>query len=172
MKEAIRRRLNHLASDATGSFSEYPDLMLIDGGRGHVSVVREVLDEFGIDIPVFGMVKDDFHKTRALCNQTQEINIAKDRAIFTLIYKIQEEVHRFTVGRTSSAKRSTYKHSSLEKINGIGPSKAKKLLLHFGTLTSLKAASIEDIAAVSGISERDAEAVYSYLKNTKAVTKK
>ncbi len=172
MREAIRRRLNHLVADDTGSFSEYPDLMLVDGGKGHVSVVREVLEEFNIDIPVFGMVKDDYHKTRALCNETQEINIAKDRAIFTLIYKIQEEVHRFTVGRTSSAKRSTYKHSSLEKIDGIGPSKAKKLLLHFGTLTALKTATLEDISAVSGISARDAEAIYAYLKNTKAVSKK
>ena len=162
MREALRRRLTHLKNDKNGSFAEHPDLILIDGGRGHVSVVREVLDEFGIYIPVFGMVKDDYHKTRALCNDTQEINIAKDRAIFTLIYKIQEEVHRFTVGRTSNAKRSTYKRSSLENIDGIGPSKAKRLLLHFGTLTALKKATAEDISKVSGISQRDAMSVYNY----------
>ncbi len=161
MREAIKRRLAHL-SDGAGSFAEYPDLLLIDGGRGHVSVVQEVLDELELEIPVFGMVKDDYHKTRALCNQTQEINIAKDRAIFTLIYKIQEEVHRFTVGRTTNAKRSTYKHSSLEKIDGIGPSKANKLLSYFGTLAALKKASVDDISKVSGISAKDAVAVYAY----------
>ncbi len=162
MREAIVRRMKHLTEDKSGSFSEYPDLLLIDGGRGHVSVVREVMREYGVDLPVFGMVKDDYHKTRALCTDTAEINIARDRAIFTLIYKIQEEVHRFTVGKTTSAKRSTLKHSSLEKIQGIGPAKAKKLLQSFGTLTALKKASKEDIMRVSGITDTDAHHVYTY----------
>jgi excinuclease ABC subunit C len=162
MREALTRRIKHLLEDDNGSFAEYPDLLLIDGGKGHVSVVREVLDSFSIDLPVFGMVKDDYHKTRALCNETQEINIAKDRGLFTLIYKIQEEVHRFTVGRTTNAKRSTYKRSSLENINGIGPAKAKKLLNHFGTLAALKSADIEQISIVSGITEKDAQAVYAH----------
>ncbi len=162
MREALARRLTHLKEDREGSFSEYPDLLLIDGGRAHVSAVKEVLKDKGIYIPVFGMVKDDFHKTRALCTESGEINIAKNRAIFTLIYKIQEEVHRFTVGKTTNAKRSTLKHSSLEKIDGIGPSKAKKLLQSFGTLTAIKSASVEDIKHVSGISDTDAHNIYEY----------
>ncbi len=164
MREALTRRINHLKNDANGSFSEYPDIILLDGGKGHVGVVKEVLREHNIDIPVFGMVKDDFHKTRALCTDKHEINIAKDRAIFTLIYKIQEEVHRFTVGRTLSAKRSTLKRSSLENIKGIGPSKAKRLLGHFGTMSALKKASVEEISKVSGISVSDAEAVHRYFE--------
>lgn len=164
MREAITRRLNHLVNDKAGSFSEYPDLILVDGGKGHVGVVREVMKEHSIDIPVFGMVKDDYHKTRALCTDTDEINIAKDRAIFTLIYKIQEEVHRFTVGKTSNAKRSTLKHSLLERIDGIGPAKAKNLLLAFGTLSALKQASENDIAKVSGVSAKDAHNIYQFFR--------
>ena len=164
MREAISRRIEHLLSDTKGSFSEYPDLMLIDGGKGHVSVVKDVLREYQIDIPVFGMVKDDYHKTRALCNEDSEINIAKDRSIFSFIYRIQEEVHRFTVGRTTNAKRSTLKHSSLENISGIGPAKAKKLLQHFGTLTAIKQADISALAEAPGISAKDAEQIYKYFR--------
>ncbi len=162
MREAIRRRVKHLKTDTAGSFSEYPDLILIDGGRGHVTVVKEVLREENIELAVFGMVKDDFHKTRALCTETEEINIAREKSVFMLIYRIQEEVHRFTIGRTTNAKRSTIKHSSLEKISGIGPAKAKKLLLAFGTLSALKSASKEEIAAVYGISVSDARNIYEY----------
>lgn len=162
MREAIERRIKHLKEDKNGAFSEYPDLLLIDGGKGHVSIVKEVLEKEGICIPVFGMVKDDFHKTRALCTETEEINIAKQRAIFMLIYSIQEEVHRFTVDKVNAAKRSTMKHSSLEKIDGIGPSKAKKLLLGFGTVTALKNASRDEILAVKGISAKDADNILKY----------
>ncbi len=162
MQEAIRRRLVHLREDTSGSYAEYPDLILIDGGKGHISAVKSVFREESIDIPVFGMVKDDFHKTRALCTDTEEINIARQRAIFMLIYRIQEEVHRFTVGKTTSAKRRTMKHSSLEKIPGIGEMKAKRLLATFGTLTALKNAPPEQIAAVKGISGTDAYNIYHY----------
>ena len=162
MREAILRRINHLKNDTSGSFSEYPDLILIDGGKGHVAVVKEVLREENIELSVFGMVKDDFHKTRALCTETEEINIAREKSVFMLIYRIQEEVHRFTVGRTMNAKRSTIKHSSLEQINGIGSVKAKKLLLAFGTLSALKSAAEEEIASVKGISASDAHNIFEY----------
>lgn len=166
MAEALRRRLAHL-EDASGSFSEYPDLILLDGGRGHVSTVREVMREMHLDIPIFGMVKDDYHKTRALCTEDGEINIARENRIFLLIYKIQEEVHRYSVSRMHAAKRSTVKHSSLEKISGIGEVKAQKLLKAFGGLGKLKTASVAEIADVKGISRKDAEAVYAYYhKNT------
>ena len=161
MREALSRRLEHL-TDADGSFSRLPDLILLDGGRGHVSTVKELLDERGIEIPVFGMVKDDFHKTRALCTDTEEISIAREQDIFSLIYRIQEEVHRFTVGKMSAAKRKTVRTSSLTKIPGIGDAKAKKLLSAFGGLAALKQASRDEIARVKGISDRDAEAVVKY----------
>lgn len=162
MKEALTRRIKHLREDSSGSFSEYPDLILVDGGRGHVSVAKEVLADMGVLIPVFGMVKDDFHKTRALCTDTQEINIAKDRVIFTFIYGIQEEVHRFTVGKTTRAKSATLTRSSLKQIDGIGEAKARKLLTYFGTLARLMDATCEEIRRVSGIGEKDAIAVHSY----------
>ena len=163
MREALNRRLAHL-EDAEGSFSELPDLILLDGGRGHVSVVKELLRERGMEIPVFGMVKDDFHKTRALCTDTEEISIAREREIFLLIYKLQEEVHRFTVSRMENAKRKTVKTSSLTKIEGIGDAKAKKLLAAFGGISALKQATQEQIASVRGISNRDAEAVWQYFQ--------
>lgn len=161
MREALSRRLAHL-EDAEGSFSELPDLILLDGGRGHVSVVRELLRERGIDLPVFGMVKDDYHKTRALCTDTEEISIAREREIFLLIYRIQEEVHRYTVSRMDAAKRKTLKTSTLTKIPGIGESRAKKLLAAFGGMGAIKNATLEEIASVRGISARDAENVWRY----------
>ena len=163
MREALDRRLSHL-SDAEGSFSNLPDLILLDGGRGHVSTVRALLEEKGLDIPVFGMVKDDYHKTRALCTETEEISIARVQDVFSLIYRMQEEVHRYTVGRMTQAKRKTVRTSSLTKIPGIGDAKAKKLLSAFGGLAALKKATREQIAAVSGISEKDADNVIAYFK--------
>ncbi len=159
MREAIGRRLEHLA-DADGSFSSLPDLILLDGGRGHVSVVRELLEERGIDLPVFGMVKDEHHKTRALCTESEEISIARENEVFSLIYRIQEEVHRYTVGRMHSAKRKTLTTSSLTSIEGIGEAKAKKLLAAFGGIRALRAASEDEIAAIGGISRANAAAVY------------
>ena len=164
MREALTRRIKHLKEDKIGAYSVYPDLLLIDGGKGHVSVVKEVLREEQIDIPVFGMVKDDYHKTRALCTDSEEINISKERAVFMLIYGIQEEVHRFTVGKTTQAKRATLKHSHLESIKGIGPSKAKKLLYSFGSLGALRNASEDEIGAIKGISSTDAHNVFEYFK--------
>lgn len=162
MKEALSRRLSHLA-DESGSFSERPDLILLDGGKGHVSVIRELLDFMKLDIPVFGMVKDDYHKTRALCTDTEEISIAREQSVFSLIYRIQEEVHRYSVSRMENAKRKTLTTSSLEKINGIGKVKAKVLLTYFGGLEGIRNASRTLLSSVSGITERDADNIYEYL---------
>jgi excinuclease ABC subunit C len=161
MREALSRRLEHL-NDEEGSFSEYPDLILLDGGKGHVSVVQELLREKGIVLPVFGMVKDDYHKTRALCTDREEISIAREQDIYGLIYRIQEEVHRFTVGRMETAKRKTVKTSVLTKIPGIGDAKAKKLLKSFGGVAKVKNASLEELSSVSGISQKDALSVWEY----------
>ncbi len=161
MREALSRRLAHL-SDAEGSFAQMPNLILLDGGRGHVGVVRALLDEMGLDIPVFGMVKDDYHKTRALCTDREEINIAREQQVYTLLYRIQEEVHRYTVSRMENAKRRTLRTSSLEKIPGIGAVKAKKLLTAMGGLAAIKQADEAALAAVPGIGARDAAAIYAY----------
>ncbi len=167
MRETLARRLSHLG-DAEGSFAALPDLILLDGGRGHVSVVRALLRELGQDIPVFGMVKDDFHKTRALCTEHEEISIAREQDIFSLIYRIQEEVHRYTVGQMSGAKRKTLKTSTLTRIPGIGEVKAKKLLAAFGGLRGVKAADREALLRVGGIGERDADAILTYFTEEQA----
>ncbi len=155
MREAISRRLSHTEDT-------YPDLILLDGGKGHVSVIRELLSEQGIQIPVFGMVKDDFHKTRALTSDTEEISIARENAVFNFIYKIQDEVHRFTFGTMQKAKRKSVKKSSLTDIVGIGPNKAKALMTHFKSIGAIKNASRDEIAAVKGITKIDADTIYMY----------
>ena len=166
MREALERRLEHL-SDGEGSFSRLPDLILLDGGRGHVGVIRELMEDRGLDIPVFGMVKDDFHKTRALCTEDGEISIAREKSVFVLVYRIQEEVHRFTVSRMDAAKRKTLTHSSLTKIKGIGDTKAKALLAAFGGIAGVKSATVEELAAVKGISKADAANIRSYYDTKK-----
>lgn len=162
MRETITRRLSHLCDENDSSFSKMPDLILLDGGATHVGVVREIMRDAGYDIPVFGMVKDDHHKTRTLVTDTEELSIARDPELFRFIYKLQEEVHRFTVARMTDAKRKTMKTSSLEKIKGIGPAKAKKLLTTFGTVTALKEATAGEIRERAKVSEKEAEAVYAY----------
>ena len=164
MRETLRRRLSHL-SDAQGSMGEYPDLILLDGGKTHVATVREVLNEMEIDIPIFGMVKDDYHKTRALCTETEEISIAREQAVYGLVFRIQEEVHRYTVSKMTNAKAKTMKKSSLEKIKGIGASKAKALLAHFGGISAVKSASFDELCAVKGISKNDAQSIIDYYHN-------
>ena len=161
MKEAISRRFAHLR-DAEGAFSVLPDLILLDGGATHVGVVRPLLAEMGVSVPVFGMVKDDYHKTRALCTEHEEISIAQDRGVFTTVYAIQEEVHRFAIKRMSEAKRSSIRTSSLEKIPGVGKAKAKALLSHFGGLAALKRADEAAISDAPGIGPVLARAVYAH----------
>ncbi|MBQ2766733.1 MAG: excinuclease ABC subunit UvrC [Clostridia bacterium] len=159
MREALSRRLAHLGE---GQFGDMPDLILLDGGKGHVSTVRSLLEELGLDIPVFGMVKDSFHKTRALTDDHDEISIAREQAVFGFVYRIQEEVHRYTVSRMQGAKRKTLTTSSLEQIPGIGPAKAKRLLAHFGSIKRIREASAEEIAALPGFGRRDAHAISSF----------
>ena len=157
MSEAVRRRFSHPED-------EFPDLLLIDGGKAHVSVVKQTLDGMGIDLPVFGMVKDEYHKTRALTTDTDEISIAREQPVFLLIYKIQEEVHRYTVSRMSSAKRKTLKHSSLEAVKGIGQAKAKALLSALGGLKGVKEADLDALKGVKGITEKDALNIIEHFK--------
>lgn len=162
MRQTLMRRIAHIGDGEDTSLSAEPDLILLDGGAGHVGVARELFRDADCHIPVFGMVKDEHHKTRTLVSDTDEVSIAREAEVFRFIYKLQEEVHRFTVSRMSAAKRKTLKTSSLEKISGIGPAKAKKLMSHFKTLSALKEASEEEISAVLGISRADAEAVFAY----------
>ena len=166
MREALSRRLSHLG-DTEGSFSIIPDLILLDGGRGHVSVIRELMDELGLDIPVFGMVKDEHHKTRALTDGENEIAIAREQSVFVFIYKLQEEVHRYSITRMGNAKRKSVKTSTLEDIPGIGKTKAKNLLSHFRSLAAVKKAGAYELSVVPGITKTDAENIIKHFSKDK-----
>ncbi len=161
MTEALTRRLAHIGKP-DDNMRAAPDLILLDGGQGHVSVIKEMMAREGYDIPVFGMVKDEHHKTRTLVDEDGELNIARQADVFRLIYGIQEEVHRYSVSRMMGAKRKTVKTSTLEKIRGIGPAKAKALLASFKSLANLRTAGRDEIAAVPGITDADADRVYLY----------
>lgn len=162
MREAVSRRVIRAAAENDTTFPPLPDLILLDGGAAHVSVIRALFTEMGVDIPVFGMVKDDYHKTRALTDGTNEISIARNRSVYLLIYRIQEEVHRFAVSRMQSAKTKAMRTSVLEKIPGIGPEKAKRLLRTIGSLRAVKEADIDTLLRVKGVGSHEAHAVFDY----------
>ncbi len=161
MREAVSRHAAHFADEG----ARLPDLILIDGGENHRNIAAEALVEAGYpDIPVFGMVKDDYHKTRALVGDRGEISIAAEQAVYTLIYNIQEEVHRFTISKMSGKKRKTQKISSLEEIDGIGKARAKALLAHFGGLAGVKHATREELQTIRGVTPEIAENIINYFK--------
>ena len=164
MREALTRRLMHIG-DGSPSLGERPDLILLDGGEGHVATIKPVLQSMGIDIPVFGMVKDDYHKTRAITDGEREIAIATEMNVYNLVFNIQEEAHRFAYMTSQSGKRKSLTRSSLENIRGIGKKKAK-LLLSAMTLSELSVASTEELAAIGGISNKDAENIYAYFHDS------
>lgn len=161
MREVIKRRIDHL-SDDFGSFSEKPDLILLDGGMTHVAVIKRLLFEMNVEIPVFGMVKDEHHKTRTLVTESEEISVAKEQAVFVFLYKLQEEVHRFTVSQMDKAKRKSFKKFAIENVKGIGKNKAKALMNYFKTISAIKNANIEELMKVKGIGRNDAENVFEF----------
>jgi excinuclease ABC subunit C len=142
---------------------ERPDLILVDGGDAHVGVARQVLEGAGLEIPVFGMVKDDFHKTRALTDGKNEISIAKEFDVYAFVYNLQEEAHRFAVKNSGKGKIKSMTTSSLEKIEGIGPAKARALLREM-PLGKIRTATVEELSAIKGIGKADAERIVNYFK--------
>ena len=165
MREVMERRLSHIG-DGTASLGTAPDLILLDGGATHVGTARPVIERYAPDIPVFGMVKDDFHKTRAITDGEREISIAYEAGVYAFIYKLQEEAHRFAVKNSQGAKIRSMTTSTLEKIKGIGPKKAR-LLLSAMPLARIKNASKTELLSVKGIGESDAENIYSYYHKNK-----
>jgi excinuclease ABC subunit C len=165
MREALRRRLSHIG-DGTASLGETPELILLDGGVGHVHTVKELLSELGVEIPVYGMVKDDFHKTRAITDGEEEISIAREMNVYTFIYNLQEEAHRFALKHSTKDQSKKLVKSSLTVIPGIGDKKAK-LLLASMPLAKIKTASVGELASIKGISQRDAELIYKYFNGEK-----
>ncbi len=165
MREVLKRRLMHIV---TGEGDEYftrtPDLILLDGGKGHVNAVAPLLRELGLDIPVFGMVKDDKHRTRAIATGGREIQINSLRAVFDLVTRIQDEVHRFSVSFMHSRhKKKTYS-SELLKVRGIGEKKAAKLFMRYKTIANLRNASPEELAAAAGVGIETAKELWDIIR--------
>ncbi len=170
MREALDRRTQHLLKDDDSSMNIRPDLILLDGGKNHVNIIKQLFCEKGIDIPVFGMVKDDFHKTRTLTDGDAEISIAKDQSVFSFFYRIQEEIHRYTFSKMDASRRKKVKSSSLTEIKGLGEAKAKALLDHFKTFTAIKNATLDELTNVSGISQSIANNIIQHFENSEKDT--
>ncbi len=166
MYEAMYRRVKRFL-DGDQAFAPLPDLILVDGAEGQVHAVQKALKELGVVIPVFGMVKDAFHKTRCLTDGEREISIAFDPAVFQFIYGIQEEVHRFSLSRMDAKRRKSVKRSVLCDIEGIGEKKATLLMKSFKSLRAVKEAQTDELSAVRGISRKDAEAIYQHFRKKK-----
>lgn len=169
MREVLQRRFNeyfeHKDENAEEGFGKMPDLILLDGGKGQVSAVKEVFDEMGISVALFGMVKDSRHKTRAITGDGGEIAINSTRSVFTLVSEIQDEVHRFSVGFHHKKHTKRGLELSLTKINGIGEKKARELLKIFKTVKAIKEATVEDLEQVKGINHALALKIYEFYNN-------
>lgn len=160
MREALKRRLSHIG-DGTLSLGTSPDLILLDGGIGHVCAIKDLFSELDVDIPVYGMVKDEYHKTRAITDGREEISIAREMSVYTFVYNLQEEAHRFALKHSSKDKSKKLTTSSLTKIPGIGEKKAKSLLDAM-PYAKIKTASADELSQIKGISEKDAKIINDY----------
>ena len=148
--------------DEVGSFNRFPDVIMMDGGKGQVNVCLEVLSELGLSIPVCGMVKDDFHRTRGLYFNNEEIPIDRHGEGFKLITRIQDEAHRFAIEYHRSLRSKSQVHSVLDDIDGIGPARRKALMRRYQSIEKIKDASMEDLAMTESMNEAAAAAVYKF----------
>ena len=173
MKEVLTRRFRHGMDERReltekqidsefGSFTRFPDLLLMDGGRGQVNIALQVLDELGISIPVCGMVKDDRHRTRGLYYNNIEIPIERSGEAFKLITRIQDEAHRFAIEYHRSLRGKAQTESILDQIPGIGPARRKALMREFGSIEEIMEADAERLAQVPEITQSAAEEIYRY----------
>lgn len=168
MEEVLSRRFEHgLTEIAEGrenkKFAAFPDLILMDGGKGQVNIALSVLDNLNLSIPVCGMVKDDNHRTRGLYYNNEEIAIDTKSEGFKLITRIQDEAHRFAIDFHRSLRSKGQVHSILDDIPGVGEKRRRELMRHFEGLDELKAASVEEIAGVKGMNLPAAREVYKFL---------
>lgn len=162
MAEVLDRRFTEYEKGEDEGFSVLPDLILLDGGIGQMSAVAPVLQKHGITVPVFGMVKDSKHRTRAIAAEGGDIAIKSNRAAFTFITGIQDEVHRFAIGYHKNRRSKAMLNSELLGIEGIGKSRAAALLKHFKTVNAIKNATVEELCAAPTMNHPAAERVYNY----------
>ncbi|WP_138263415.1 excinuclease ABC subunit UvrC [[Clostridium] hylemonae] len=167
MEEVLTRRFVHGMKEMEegkdmGSFTAFPDLILMDGGKGQVNVAVQVLDRLRLNIPVCGMVKDDNHRTRGLFYQNEEIPIEKDSEGFKLITRIQDEAHRFAITFHRKLRSQGQVHSVLDDIPGVGPARRKDLMSHFSNLDAIKNATVEELGRLPSMNEKSARDVYNF----------
>ncbi len=175
MREVLTRRFSHGLREvqehresgedlSAGSFTRFPDLIMMDGGRGQVNIALEVLNSLGLSIPVCGMVKDDFHRTRGLYYNNVEVPIDRHSEGFRLITRIQDEAHRFAIEYHRSLRGKGQVKSVLDDIPGIGPARRKALMREFKDIEAIRAAEVEDLAKVPQMNERAARQVYEFFR--------
>ncbi len=170
MREVLTRRFNRYLKESAElqegekpkGFARLPDLILMDGGLGQVHIAEEVLKELGLKVPVFGMVKDSRHRTRAIASDGGEITIAQSRKVFALVTGIQDEVHRSTITYHHKRHSAVARHSELTDVPGIGPKKSDILLREFVTIDAIRRADIDTLAKTPGISIKDAASIKKY----------
>lgn len=164
MAEVISRRFDeyYKSEDKNEGFGKLPDLILLDGGKGQVAAVKQVLERMNIDVPLFGMVKDDKHRTRAVTGDGGEIAISSKRALFTFLSKMQDEVHRFAIGYHHARRSKNTFKSSLTNIDGVGEVRAKSLLKYFRTIDNISKADLAELENAPKMTKDSALAVYRY----------
>ena len=171
MHEVLTRRFRHGLEEQKelegreqelGKFSRFPDLLMMDGGKGQVNIALSVLEELRLSIPVCGMVKDDHHRTRGLYFQNEEIPIARDSEGFKLITRIQDEAHRFAIEYHRSLRSKSQVHSILDDIPGIGATRRKALMKYFDSIEEVRNASEETLAGIDSMDARSARSVYEF----------
>ena len=167
MEEVLTRRFEHGMREQEegkelGGFTAFPDLILMDGGKGQVNVALKVLERLDIHIPVCGMVKDDNHRTRGLYYQNEEILIDKDAECFRLITRIQDEAHRFAITFHRQLRGKGQVHSILDDIPGVGAARRKDLMRHFENIEAIKSATVEQLKELPSMNEKSAQDVYNF----------
>lgn len=163
MEEVLERRFNRYQTEQEeNSFTKLPDLILMDGGKGQVSIAEKVIAKQGLNIPVCGMVKDDRHRTRGLLYQNEEVCLPIGTEGFKLITRIQDEVHRFSIEYHKKLRSKAQVQSILDDIKGVGKERKKQLIMHFKSIDHLKKASLEEIEQVPGIPQNIASNIYNY----------
>ena len=165
MQEVIERRMQRYL-DGDESFSPLPDLILLDGGKGHVAAVKQVLDRMGIEVSLYGLVKDEKHRTRAIAKEGGEIQVNANKNVFSLLTRIQDEVHRFSINFQRTSHKKKQYELELTRVRGIGEAKAMALLKEFKTKKAMKEATAEELAKAAGVGKSVAEELYLFIQET------
>ena len=165
MQEVIERRMQRYL-DGDEGFSPLPDLILLDGGKGHVAAVKQVLDRMGIEVSLYGLVKDEKHRTRAIAKEGGEIQVNANKSVFALLTRIQDEVHRFSINFQRNQHKKKQYELELTRVKCIGEAKAMALLKEFKTKKAIKEATAEQLAQTARLNREVAEELYLFIQET------